>query len=202
MKIQSIDMRQLAYEQWGPQDPDAEGATAVRLQTFDKLEEVTPSALMPPSYIKVFDLASDHSLNPIDFLTSLEDLELHREGQERSAAWNPDAAEGKPVAAQDKTPLPMDAIDPPHYQGYMKHGLEELQWLEAMNRLSRYANHPEVFIGAVELQIRKYLDRNGRKDHSDQELAKAEWYLRYLRAYIKVGCKPILVEEIDTILGD
>jgi hypothetical protein len=86
------------------------------------------------------------------------------------------------------------AVDPAHYKGYV----EELQWLDTMSRIPTLRD-PIKFEAAVELQIRKYLDRNGQKDESLQELQKALWYLKYLIAYKKAG-RPIKVGEVDSIL--
>jgi hypothetical protein len=87
-----------------------------------------------------------------------------------------------------------NAVDPKHYQGYV----EELQWLDTMSRIPTLRD-PAKFEAAVELQIRKYLDRNGQKDDSLQELQKALWYLKYLIAYKKAG-RPIKVGEVESIL--
>jgi hypothetical protein len=88
-----------------------------------------------------------------------------------------------------------DSINPPHYQAFC----ETLQWLETMNRIPRYKN-PEAFKGALELQIRKYLDRNGRKDGELKELLKGFWYYKYMIAYIANGEKPILVKNVDKLI--
>jgi hypothetical protein len=87
------------------------------------------------------------------------------------------------------------AVDPKHYKGY----LEDYQWLDAMSRIPTLRD-PAKFEAAVEMQIRKYLDRNGQKDDSIQELEKARWYLSYLIAYKKAG-RPIKVSEVDAILA-
>jgi hypothetical protein len=88
-----------------------------------------------------------------------------------------------------------NAVDPKHYKGY----LEDYQWLDAMSRIPTLKD-PAKFEAAVEMQIRKYLDRNGQKDDSIQELEKAKWYLSYLIAYKKAG-RPIKVSEVDAILA-
>jgi len=87
-----------------------------------------------------------------------------------------------------------NAVDPKHYKGYV----DELQWLDTMSRIPTLRD-PAKFEAAVELQIRKYLDRNGQKDDSLQELQKALWYLKYLIAYKKAG-RPIKVGEVESIL--
>ncbi len=94
-----------------------------------------------------------------------------------------------------------DPISPSHYKSYMDgEDIETLQWLEAMQYLPEYRN-PAVFKGAVMLLARKYLDRLGQKDVAVQELGKAVWYLKFIRAYIKNGDKPIRVNDIEAILA-
>jgi hypothetical protein len=95
------------------------------------------------------------------------------------------------------TPLEITkAVDPPHYQGYLK----DLQWIEAMQYIPTFRDS-EHFESALELQVRKYLDRSGQKDDVLQELSKALWYLKFLVAYRKAG-RNIKVEEIDKILAE
>jgi hypothetical protein len=92
--------------------------------------------------------------------------------------------------------LKKDAINPSHYQGYV----QELQWLETMQYLPNF-REPTSFKAAVELQLRKYLDRNGKKDNELQELEKAAWYLRFLIAYVKNDDSPIRVNDIPAIMA-
>jgi hypothetical protein len=87
------------------------------------------------------------------------------------------------------------AVDPKHYKGYV----EEFQWIDTMSRIPTLKD-PKIFSGAVEMQIRKYLDRNGQKDDVIQELLKARWYLNYLIAY-KVADRPIMVDEVEDIIS-
>lgn len=89
-----------------------------------------------------------------------------------------------------------DHINPSHYQAYIM----ELQWLEAMQYLPRFRN-PECFLAAVELQIRKYLDRCGSKDAEPQELSKSLWYHQFMVAYIKNGYSPIRIKDIPELLA-
>lgn len=127
------------------------------------------------------------------------------------APWDPlaetDGFHVKGSGIQTEFTLPLitkelskDAINPSHYQAYIKTEIEELQWLEAMQYLPRFRN-PESFKAAVELQGRKYFDRNGGKDSELQELQKGLWYFKFLVAYIKNGNKPIRVKDIDIILS-
>jgi hypothetical protein len=89
----------------------------------------------------------------------------------------------------------VQAVDPKHYKGYV----EEFQWIDTMSRIPTLKD-PKIFSGAVEMQIRKYLDRNGQKDDEVQELLKARWYLNYLIAY-KVSGRPIMVDEVEDIIS-
>ena len=74
-------------------------------------------------------------------------------------------------------------------------GEEDGSHLTSKNRVLR----PKNFKAAVELQIRKYLDRLGGKDAELQELEKALWYTKFLVAYVK-NKGPIRVKDIETIL--
>lgn len=83
------------------------------------------------------------------------------------------------------------AVDPGHYKGYVG----EMQWLDAMSQIPSL-RAPERFIAAVELQIRKYMDRNGAKDNTLQEWKKARFYMCYLIAYIENGHVHVPAAEI------
>jgi hypothetical protein len=91
-----------------------------------------------------------------------------------------------------------DNVNPSHYQGYF----EDLQWLETMCRIEPFTVNPDKFEGALELQIRKYLDRKGKKDKDIQEVCKALWYMKFLTAWLLNDKKPIKVSEINNILKD
>jgi hypothetical protein len=149
---------------------------------------------------------TDHlKANSINFLNTFEQAEEWEDSLARASQW---ASKGdrertkKAVEALNLTPQEQPlgvidkAVDPSHYQGYIL----DLQWLEAMQYLPRFRN-PENFKAAVELQIRKYLDRNGGKDGELQELSKGLWYYKFLVAYVKNGNKPIRVADVTGILG-
>jgi hypothetical protein len=145
-------------------------------------------------YVKVYDDLGELSWT----LKSEDDLIMFRECIARAATWKQPVHSTEYVREKlGLPPLVRDHINPSHYQDYMP----DMQWLEAMQYLPRFRDNPEAFKGAIELQIRKYLDRNGGKDEELQELSKALWYMKFLVAYTKEG-KPIKIEAIDKILGE
>jgi hypothetical protein len=77
-----------------------------------------------------------------------------------------------------------------HYQGYFvdkERGIE-LQWIDAISRTGRFKD-PETFEACLELMVRNYLDRLGRKDDKLQELKKSRWYLDYWISYVENNLK-------------
>lgn len=99
---------------------------------------------------------------------------------------------------KDAVKLPQEhtAVSPKHYKSYIGNA----QWLEAMSQIPTLRD-PEKFSAAVELQVRKYLDRNGQKDEEIQELLKAHWYLEYLIAYKIVG-STVAVNDVKDIISN
>jgi len=162
---------------------------------------------------------------PVCRLHTLEEVYAFRDKLERDAAWKPDALATalneayKHAKAKEEIGLTLGKIEaeelekdvrrqaqatpinPAHYQNYMS-GMplvSEMQWLEAQQYKPNFRN-PTSFKAAVELQIRKYLDRLGGKDDEAQELSKSLWYLKFLIAYIKNGNKPIQFKDIPALL--
>jgi len=88
------------------------------------------------------------------------------------------------------------AIDPDHYQDYS----EGRQWIETMATIPRFRD-PEVFKGALELQVRKYMDRCGQKDEEAQEMLKGLWYQKALVAYVISGNGMLIVAQVESILS-
>ena len=111
--------------------------------------------------------------------------EMHLESDDTSVLDLPEAPE-------KHTP-----VNPSHYKSY----IGELQWIEAMGYIPTLRD-PKVYIGALELQIRKYLDRNGGKDASVQEIGKATVYMVYLLMYMKGGNKVPKMEDVQKILSE
>jgi hypothetical protein len=62
--------------------------------------------------------------------------------------------------------------NPRHYKEFFG----DKEWIEVMQGLPSFQNK-EVFLGALELQVRKYLDRLGQKGPVDKEIKKALFYL-------------------------
>lgn len=150
------------------------------------------------------------------FYVTLSDLKiLHKQGKLKLSSVNQPEKQGhvkmvkhspETQRAYDKQELlkaspstPEDkvakAVDPSHYKGY----IGEMQWLDAMSQIPTLRD-PIKFEAAVELQIRKYLDRNGGKDSTIQELKKAQFYLTYLIMYKENGCKPISAANVHARL--
>lgn len=100
------------------------------------------------------------------------------------------ATQPKPVAVSSDTKVDL-AVKADHYNDYC----DGLQWIDAVSRRPQFRD-PNVFKGAVLLQIDKYLSRLGRKDNDLQELRKSLWYLTYLIEFIKNDNKPINVNNI------
>lgn len=141
-----------------------------------------------------------------------------RTSLEREASWKPEITEHKPYNALEEVdgfhvkeeyssnkltlgqlmmqPKISKAVDPTHYKNY----IDEMQWIDAMSKIPTL-RAPERFKAALELQIRKYLDRNGGKDNTVQELKKARFYLQYLIAYIENGDSPVLAADVHAKLG-
>lgn len=87
------------------------------------------------------------------------------------------------------------AVSPKHYMNY----IEEFQWLDVMRRIPTLRDK-EKFSAACEMQVRKYLDRNGQKDNSIQELKKARFYLEYWIQFLE-GKEPA-AEKVHAKLVD
>ena len=93
-------------------------------------------------------------------------------------------------------------IDPDHYKNFISIGdYIQLQWLEAKCRETRYINNPDKFEGFLEITIDKYLSRRGQKDYEIQELGKAIWYIKFLKAWLLNNKKPILISDIERLLN-
>ena len=145
--------------------------------------------------ISVYDNLKKYTLTEV--LKTTEDIEMWREKLERDAAWlgkeyrwdpmenlldehtPPETAMNTETAVNTETAIEK-AVNPSHYKAY----IDDYQWLDAMSRIPTL-KRPELFCAALELQIRKYLDRNGGKDASIQELKKARFYLEYMIQYME-----------------
>lgn len=167
------------------------GGSLQRVFTTTSFEEAEKEY----SNVDIIGVTNNMSKQEVFKIRNEDDLAEWRTTLERSAAWNPvkdllldhvkkDPGDIPPESLQ-LTPEAIGAVnialavDPSHYKAY----IDEYQWIDAMSRLPRYRD-PNVFIGALELQVRKYLDRMGQKDNDYQELGKATFYLEYWRQYV------------------
>jgi len=101
------------------------------------------------------------------------------EGLQRAAVW---------------LQKPETAVNPNHYRGMLE-GMPDLGWLDIESRKEKYRN-PEVFLGAVDLQENKYMERLGKKDDPLQERKKSLFYKVYAILYMENGCKPIKADLV------
>jgi hypothetical protein len=178
-----------------------------RLESTSRLSDVIGKISKGSCGNLTIRVTDNLKVNSVNFLNTFEQAEEWEESLARASQWaDKESRERTKKAVEELSLSPgvveqpltgiAKAIDPSHYQGYIL----DLQWLEAMQYLPRFRN-PESFKAAVELQIRKYLDRNGGKDGELQELSKGLWYYKFLVAYIKNGNKPIRVADVTGILG-
>lgn len=171
-----------------------EDATEVRrTHITTRLEEIGIQDVTHPFWVEVYD---NTTRRVVTIIKNNEALEEWQHSQERAHAWKSPKREAQiETVKADGLMKTASAVKPNHYKNF----IDEYQWLDVMSRIHRYEN-PEVFKGAVELQVRKYLDRNGKKDAELQELMKGLFYYIYLVMYIKNGEKPILAKDIHKIM--
>lgn len=158
--------------------------TLKRIDSTTKFEEITESNVTYPYSVKIYRMNETSSFKT---LKSPDDLESWRISLERSFAWKPIKEHTlndwiiNATASESKITL-NTPVEPKHYQNYF----EENEWIDIMANIPRFKDK-EVFKGAIEFQIRKYLDRNGRKDPEFQELKKGLYYYLYLIKYIETN---------------
>ena len=163
----------------------ADGLTDKRVFTTTNIEELKEGHVRNRSYVMVYDNINQKIVNKMVNKEDLEDWKIGvNEGEARAVQW------------KDKE---KDHINPDYYQAYMTLGDRNLQWIEAQQFSSRFTF--EEMNKAIELQVRKYIDREGGKDHSVQELKKAYWYFQLWLARHIAG-RPVYVNEIKEILKD
>lgn len=171
---------------------------------FDSMQNELEKRGLTNFYVTVLDNVTRQQKAVLRNMTEVDE---YRHSIERATAWKPfdeketgisvSVHQGGEDVTQEWVISEKKAVDPVagmHYKNYMF----DLQWLEAMQHIPRYRD-PAVFEGAVELQVRKYMDRLGRKDEDVQELMKGLWYLEFLIAYKKNG-GPIRHKDIKEIL--
>ena len=136
-------------------------------------------------------------------LRNFEAYESWIVGLERWSAWQSDieekmTAEGlaEPLieTARIEDLTVSSAVDPSHYRGMLA-GLPDYGWIDIESRKAKYKD-PTVFLGAVDLQESKYMERLGKKDDPLQERKKSLFYKMYAILYIENGCLPIKADEV------
>jgi len=121
------------------------------------------------------------------------ELETFRQDREMAQTMRSESEIPSPISSM----LVDTSTNPSHYQNYAM----GKQWLEIMQHIPRYRD-PAIFKGAVELNVRKYLDRLGGKDSELKELKKALKYLKILTAFVANDNKPIDFNKLDEYIGE
>jgi hypothetical protein len=147
------------------------------------INEIKPTDYVPPFEVRVFDGLEQKYGHVIRDEDDMESWAITLERSVWRLGMQPEKIE--------------KAVDPSHYKNYV----DDYQWLETMSKIPTLRD-PDRFIASVEMQVRKYLDRNGQKDHSLQELLKARWYLTFLCAYIKNGNKAVSPDKMFKYLDE
>lgn len=164
------------------------------LTTLEKVESFIADFSEPK---RLSFIALNAESGQITALHSPADREAFREGLERSTAWSSKAYKIAPTLPAS---IPITSIDkavtPKHYKSY----IDCYEWIDAMARIPSL-RAPEKFKAGVEMQIRKYLDRNGSKDSEVQELRKALFYMMYLVMFVENDEKPILAKDVHQRLA-
>lgn len=151
-----------------------------------RFDEITEENVKSPNYVEVYDNRSNQIIKNLYDTSDYDDWRLKLE---RDFAWKPRLMNN--LKSSDKY---SKAVNPSHYKNF----LDDYEWLDVQARLPRFSDK-DNFKAAIELQIRKYLDRNGRKDDELQELQKGLFYYIYLVVYARSNKKP-LVKDIHKIL--
>ncbi len=186
------------------------GRQIIRCDIFTREEELKFGHVVKPYHVTIFDNMLNKEISVLntreDLSKWLEFVEDKRVAAERVQAWKPKMDQKLATGGVEKvaaagridtvtTIINSTAVKPTHYENF----IDEYQWIDAMSRIPRFKD-PKVFIAAVELQVRKYLDRNGRKDEELQELKKGLFYYMYMVKYIQNNNTPILAKDIHAIM--
>lgn len=174
---------------------------SLKRELSTNFDEFSEEDVKYSGYIEIYDNSAQKILK---ILETVEDFEAWRLKLERDFAWKPRPKfqtiqtaiidKHKPITNSKESDKYKTAISPAHYKQY----LDEYEWLDVQARIPRFKNK-ENFKAALELQVRKYLDRNGRKDDELQEMQKGLFYHIYLVLYAKAD-KPIKVSDAHQIM--
>jgi hypothetical protein len=121
-------------------------------------------------------------------IRSEEDYDEYRRGLEQKHAWKPF------TVFEDLKEL--DAVNPYHYKNYTPNR----QWIEMMADIEPFRDHPERLRGGLELMVRNYLDRMGKKGETSQDLRKGLVYAGLLLQFLEG--RPLNVEKIQKWLKE
>ena len=92
--------------------------------------------------------------------------------------------EPKAVLDEGRLDSITQAVKANHYSNY----IDDMEWIEAISKIPFYRSNPERFKGALQLMVRKYLDRLGQRDSNLQEMMKARRWLDFAISFEKHGC--------------
>jgi len=159
----------------------------------------------PSELFKKYNLSVSVNGRQSFTLSDLEDYEGWLVGLERAAAWQSNnyvekvegtmTGEGFRIETATIEDLTVSsAVDPSHYRGMLA-GLPDYGWIDIESRKAKYKD-PAVFLGAVDLQESKYMERLGKKDEPLQERKKSLFYKMYAILYMENGCLPIKADEV------
>lgn len=180
----------------------------IRVGTTTDFNDIRSDDLKDGFYIQVTD---NRNNKIILYIMDQSDLEEWQSKLERDQAWqphkpwdplSPEETDIRKVVSPEEMKKQMSKaygidvkmkgfnIDPNHYKNY----IADLQWLDAMSEIPTLRDK-ERFSAAIELQVRKYLDRREQKNDSFEEVGKALVYLAYWYIYLKRGT--VKMEDIQ-----
>lgn len=176
-------------------------------RNFPPMLDISTAVLIRERQNEVRDLlASDPGLSTEAikllhaYLSRLDSLQVYpktgwkpswvKEAQETTGGVEPESIpKGEEKSIQEKV---VEASQrPKHYQNYFQHH----QWLEVMQDVVWDID------SALDLQIRKYLDRLGEKDLALQELLKAKFYLDF-RIARRIKGEFIQIKDVQSVISE
>ena len=174
-------------------------SAGTRRDTFTRPEEVKAAQFSQGGYILVQNMLNgkEHTLSSYsDFEAWLQDRERADQWHERHQTWKP--FEELATVGSTAKAAKVDHVNPSHYKEYVM----GMQWIEVAQEIPSMRDQ-EKFLGALEFNVRKYLDRAGRKESNsrEQDLRKSLWYMKFMLARLVAG-RNIRVSEVDGLIGE